>query len=678
MSIFWPDDELTKKRSARIRLAPPVPAVDWVRPEQPPNLSNAVVISLDTETKDLHLDAKGPGWGRGDAHIVGVSLAAEDRAGNRGAWYFPLRHEIEEQLNIDPARFFPWLKGVLETPHVPKVGANLTYDLGNLTDENIYVQGELHDVQFAEALIDSEAFVALEHLGRKYVGRGKSTDLMYDWQRQAYPHTPETKRRGDIYRTPPQLVGWYAEDDATLPLDILRKQLPILRAEEMEYVYRLECDLIPLMIRMRREGVSVDVDKAQQLLAELEGETREMYARVYREYGVNIGSTDSREVAPLLESVGIVVPRTDAGGPSVQKEWLAGLEHPLGVLLNDIREHEKICGTFIRSYILDKNVNGKIFPQFHQMKNDENGTVVGRFASSDPNLQNIPTRTKLGKRIRECFVPDKGHKKWRKHDYSQIHYRILAHFAVDDGDGSAEELRNSYRNDPNMDYHDRVYYNVCPLLGWDATDAEMKDFRRRPIKNVNFGLLYGQSLKSLMYKTAMYFGEGFGDAEGEAFFNAYFEGAPYVKPTMKAIGQEVQQFGFVRTILGRRIRFNEWEPIMKRHQDGRTLPYAAALREWGPSIRRAFEYRGVNYKFQGSEPDIMKHGMRDLMRSGVLDYVGVPRLTVHDELDWSQIDDSPAMNEAFEFVKRTMQNTIPMAVPIKVDATTGENWGKAK
>lgn len=687
---FWDDTELSSKRHARIRLPPPIPKVNWVKPDNPPNLDSACLIGFDTETKDPFLNDAGPGWARGFGHIVGVSLAAEDRAGNRGAWYFPLRHEINEEQNINPEAFFSWLRPIMATPHIPKIGANITYDIGWLAEENVEVLGELHDIQFAEALIDEEAFQALDILAHKYLGKRKVTDLLYEWQREAYPHTPESKRRGDIYRSPPQLVGEYAEADALLPLDIWRKQMSILHAEELDYVYRMECDLIPMMIAMRQAGVTVNTAYAEELLVELEAETRVLYAQVYRDYGRNIASTDSREIGPLLVEQGINVPLTDAGNPSVQKEWLAGLEHPLGKLLNDIREHEKICGTFIKSYILGKSVpivgsstHAKLFPQFHQLKNrdenNENGTGVGRFASSTPNLQNIPSRTKLGKKIREAFEPDPGHMFWRKHDYSQIHYRILAHFAVDDGDDSAEELRNSYRNNPDMDYHDSVYYRVAPLLDWDITDEDAKDFRRRPIKNVNFGLLYGQSEKALKYKTASYFGEGFGDKEAAAFFEAYFEGAPYVKPTMKEIGKEVQAFGYVRTILGRRVRFNEWEPIVKtRGQFYPPLPYEAALREYGPSIKRAYEYRGVNYKFQGSEPDIMKHGMRECWNSGVFKFTGVPRVTVHDELGFSQIDESREMLEAYEFIKRTMENTIQLRIPVKVDATLGANWGRAK
>lgn len=668
--MFFDDEEIAPKKRVTLRMPPPIPHTGWTPPEFP-NLSAATVIALDTETKDIDLNEKGPGWARKRGHIVGVSLAAKDRQGNSGKWYFPVRHEIQAEMNMNPEAVFGFLKPVLENPNTPKIGANLLYDIGWLTEENIFVDGPLYDVQFAEALL-CEDQVALDILARKYLGIGKTTNLLYNWLEEAYPDTAESKRRGDIFRAPPSLVGPYAEDDAALPIEIMERQLRELEAQELMEVFRLENDLIPLLVRMRMEGINVDVQLAEELHAELGRDIALLYQRINHEFGP-LEKSSSGHVGKLLDHLGVTYPRGALGKPSIEKEWLAGLEHPVSSLLLDLREHEKMRSTFVKSYFMDKNINGKIYPQFHPLKGETNGTMVGRFASSDPNFQNIPSRTELGKRVRKLCIPDEGHFGWQKNDYSQIHYRILAHFAVGPG---ADELRAAYCNDPDTDYHDMVYDNVCPLLGWDAKDKEQRKFRRRPVKNVNFGLLYGQSEKSLKYKTAMYFGEGFGDAEAKAFFDAYFGAAPYVKPTMQAIGREVQAFGYVRTLLGRRVRFDLWEPA-EYGERGMPLPYRQALAEYGVNIRRAYEYRGVNYKFQGSEPDIMKSGMRDCLRSGVFDYTGVPRLTVHDELDFSVRDDTPQTREAFKFIQHTMQSAIKLRVPVKVDVSTGPNWGDA-
>lgn len=668
--MFFDDAELAPRKKAVLHELPPVPDTGWTPPREFPNLSAATAIAIDCETKETDFD-NGPGWARGKGHIVGVSLAAQARNGERGKWYFPVRHELEPEDNLDARNVFGWLKDNLET-NVPKVGANMLYDVGWLTTENIFVGGKINDVQFAEALIDEYAFVALDILARKYLGVGKTTDVMYDWLRRAYPATPKSETRGNIYRCPPRLVGHYAEDDADQPLLIMPHQHDEMLRQGLTTVYDLECGIIPLLIRMRLEGVTVDIKAATELYDDMQVEIKEMYGRIKSEYGYSISSTDSRQLGPLFQRVGIQTPMTDAGNPSVQKEWLAGLEHPLGEIVRDIREREKLCGTFIQSYIIDKNVNGKIFPQFHPLKGDENGAKVGRFASSDPNLQNIPSRTKLGKAVRKCFVPDPGHSHWCKLDYSQIHYRILAHYAVGPG---ADDLRARYRNDKTTDYHQDVLEAVAPLMGWDTSDDKHNAFVRRPIKNVNFGLLYGQSLKSLMMKTAAYFGGAFTMEQAKGFFDAYFEGAPYVKPTMKMIGEEVQQYGYTTSVLGRRCRFNMWESGISGERTD-PLPYDDAIREYGSFIKRAFEYRGVNYKFQSSEPDIMKTGMLKCLQSGVFDYTGVPRLTVHDELDFSVRDDTPQMREAFAHIQHTMEGAVDLRVPVFVDMETGPNWGK--
>ena len=445
-------------------------------------------------------------------------------------------------------------------------------------------------------------------------------------------------------------------------------------------VFRMECDLIPLLIDMRFEGISVDPKRALDMITELQLEAKVLYRRVEYEHGYKLEKSASTHVAKFFDHVGIEYPSTPTGAPQIRKEFLAGLEHPAGELINEIREHEKIVGTFLRGYVLDKNIDGKLYPQFHQLRGDTNGTIVGRFSSSEPNLQNIPARTKLGKKVREVFVPDPGHVAWHKKDQSQVHYRILAHYAVDRGDGSADALRQTYINDPDTDYHFNVYRNVAPLMGWSLDNEELNDFRRRPIKNVNFGLLYGQSVKSLAYKTALYFGEGFGKEQAEEFFNAYFKGAPYVKPTMAHIGIEVQKRGFVETLLGRRIRFNLWEPDRPREYGEyfEPLSFAKAMTTYGPPLKLSFEYRGVNYKFQGSEPDIIKKGMLDCYKSGVFKVTGVPRVTVHDEINWSLPHESPLMRQALTYISHTMANCIPLRVPLKVDSEEGASWGTVK
>lgn len=674
MSIFF-DEPLVKRKDARLRLPPAVVDTGWRAPTSWPNLSDATVIALDTETKDLELTEAGPGWGRGRSHIVGYSLAAEDRRGNRGKWYFPMRHEFGDLPNLDVSQALAYATHTLNTPNVEKIGLNLTYDIGNLMAEGVKVAGKLHECQFAEALIDSDAEVSLEYMARKYLGRGKTSAALFEWIRAAYPNTAEDKLRREIYRSPLMLVGPYAEDDADEPLDIWKKQAPIIEREQLTQVYRLECDLIPLMIKMRMGGVPIDLEYAHRLHDELELEIASDYVRIRETFGFPVYKTSSNHIGPFLDILGLE-PIKFVDGNSVTyritKEWLTGAAHPFADAILHLREMEKITSTFLRKYLFSKHVNGLIFPQFHQIRGEEGGTKLGRFASSDPNLQNIPSRTKLGKRVREAFIKRANHKFWRKFDFSQIHYRLLAHYAVDRGDGSAEALRNRYISDRKTDYHMDVYKNVAPFMGWSLTDEDEIKLKRRPIKNVNFGLLYGQSAKSLAYKAGMTGGQA------DEFFKAYHSGAPYVRPTMEAIEKEMQRYGYISTLLGRRIRFNEWEPTLRKPgQKFVPLSYSSAFAKWGDMIKRSYGYRAVNYRFQGSEPDIMKSAMLACYNSGVFDYTGYPLVTVHDELDFSVEDDSPEMRRAFDFIQYTMENTIKLRVPLFVDESNGPNWGKA-
>lgn len=672
--------ELVSKKEAHIKALPPIPETGWKAPTEFPNLSAATILSFDTETKDPELRQSGPGWARGRGHMIGWSLAAMDAQGNIGKWYFPMRHEVNPHENLDPVQCLRFAQHALGDNTLPKVGANLMYDIGWMAEEGVSVKGPFHDIQFAEAILDSTVdSVSLDTLAVKYLGEHKKTDWLKDWIKEAYKAT-ETTWRANLYRAPPSLVGFYGEGDAAQPLRIIQKQWEVIARENLGEIYDLEHGLIPMLIAMRRGGVYVDVPGAHRFRHELQQDIEKLYQRVEHEYGYRLVNTkgdessDSRQIGKLLRHIGVDFPLTKAGNPSVTKEWLEVLKHPVAELVLDIREHEKILGTFVESYILDKNVNGFLYPLFHPLKGETNGTFLGRFSSSDPNLQNIPSRTELGKRIRKLVPKRPGHVKYRKNDYSQIHYRILAHFAVDDPfgpQGGAEALRQSYITNPDMDYHRKVYMEVAPLMHWSTTDEEVIAVKRRPIKNVNFSLLYGVGKETMVYKYL----KGMSDQEVEAFFEAYYTGAPYVKPTMKAIADEAQQYGYITTLRGRRIRFNLWEPRGFNKEKLPALKYEDALRRYGSFIQLAFLYRAVNYKFQGSEPDIMKAGMLACWNSGVFEYTGVPQITVHDELGWSQIDDSPRMEEAFRFIQHTMETTTTMRVPIKVDSTTGETWG---
>ena len=655
--MLIPDDKAGPLRKrVQLRALPTTPATGWKPPNEFPNLDAAAVLSIDTETKELDFD-NGPGWARGQGHIVGFSVAAVAHNGERGKWYFPVRHEVEPEFNLDAKNAFAWLKKTLETK-TPKVGANLIYDVGWLTEENIFVDGELFDVQFAEALLNESGLVSLGALASKYLEQSKETSMLYDWCATAYGGKATSKQRENIWRASPRLVGPYGEADADLPLDIFPKQYRDIEAQGLRDVFNMECRLIRPLVRMRLQGVPVDLDYAEKLYTDLRNDAARLNAQLRYMVGFEVSVDSGQSLQKAFDHLSIPYPKTAAGNPSFTKDVLKSIEHPAGELIRDIREHNKMASTFVRNYILQKNVNGRIHCNFHPLRGDDSGTRSGRFSSDDPNLQNIPTRSEMGKKVRRAFVKSKGSFAWRKIDYAQMEYKFLAHYAVGQG---ARELRRKYNEDPTTDYH-----KVTGDLVKEKTGIDLK---RSYIKNINFGLLYGMGEPKLSTMLGIHL------SEARPLFRAYHDGNPYVLATMQAASAEVNELGYITTIMGRRSRFDLWESA--GNAKSFALPLDSALDYFGVNIRRAHTHKAINRRLQGSAADMMKAAMVKIFESGVLEDTGVPLLTVHDELDFDVLDDMPATREAFRYIENIMQTAIPLRLPVTVDVGDGANWSEA-
>lgn len=662
MGLFWEDVARHPKtsRSAVQREMPPIPASSWRAPEFP-NLAAAKVIGLDTETKDLELTSSGPGWGRNAGHVIGVSLAVADGT----SWYFPMRHETQPETNMDPCQVLRYCQHVLADSR-PKIGANLIYDVGWLRHEGVKVGGMLYDVQFAEALLNSETpDVSLDSLASRYLCVGKATAGVYEWLAAWLGGKPDGRQRANLWRAPPSLVGPYAEADAALPIKILEAQWARLSNRGVLDLFHLECRLIPLLVEMRMKGAPVDVGMADQIYEELGGDLISIGAELRAIAGFDVNPNAGESIHSAFVHLGIPVPQVvdkKNGGTKVSfaAPLLEKIEHPLCDKILEYRQTAKVRDTFIKSYIIDKNVNGRVHCTFHPLRNDNNGARSGRLSSSDPNLQNIPSRTEIGKRVRRAFASCDG-RKWAKWDFSQIEYRMLAHHAV--GPGS-EELRLSYNSDPDTDYHDLTIELVRNLTGLILP--------RKSIKGINFGLIYGMQEPKLVANL------GLSKAEGKALFIKYHAAAPFAKSTMDAAADEVREFGYVETILGRRSDFDSWSS--KTYDPKRTaLSHDAACAKWGSfNIERAMLHKALNRKLQGGAADAMKKAMVDAYEAGLFadDACGIPLLTVHDELDF-EVDDSCVGEHWTEF-KRVMEHAIPsMRVPVRMDLSIGDNWGDA-
>jgi DNA polymerase I-like protein with 3'-5' exonuclease and polymerase domains len=657
--MFWQDMPTSRKRSERELIRPPVPETGWKAPTAFPNLSAAVILSIDVETYDPELDESGPGWARGVGEIVGFSVGAQDAHGNLGQWYFPIRHRDTPEDNLDPETCLRWLAEQVSDDR-PKVGARLIYDVGWLAQEGVVVKGPLYDVQYAEALLHSESrTVSLDYLAAKYLGEHKDADLMYQWIADYYGIQKNDRCRKYIYNAPPSLVGPYGESDASLPLRIMAKQWPLLVQEGLLDLFFMECELIPLLIAMRFAGVAVDLARAEQYYETLGNEVAAIQENLNRDVGFCVSVNSADDLARAFDAHGIPYGRTvpsernPEGQPSFTAGFLEACKHPIARSVVDIRQREKIRGTFIKSYILDNHVNGMVYGSFNQLQSDSGGTRSGRFSSDSPNLQNIPIRTAIGKEIRRLFVHDPGHIAWRKYDYSQIEYRMLAHFAVGEG---ADNVRAQYNADPDIDYHQLVHDLIFNLTGIDLI--------RGHTKNMNFGLIYGLGEPSLADQL------GLALSKAKELFDAYHKGAPFAKATMQATMKEAQAYGVITTILGRKSRFDLWEPADWGVQ-GIPLPYGAAVSKYG-RVKRAKTHKALNRRLQGSAADLMKKAMHRCWKDGIFDATGVPRLTVHDELDFS---DPGGRDEAFREMKHVLETALPIRVPVRADYEIGPNWG---
>ena len=236
--FFWnePPQETKSGKKDIFRPRPETPDTGWRCPNEFPRLDDAKMIAVDCETNDPGLaQGKGPGV-RSGGYICGLAIGTDDG----GRWYFPTRHEGGG--NMDEGMVMRWAKAELGRSHQPKVGANLMYDLDYLAEAGVPVAGQMLDVQIAEPLIDEHSYsYALGSLGKKYLGEGKTEEEMYRWQARAFGGNPTRKAQaGNIWRTPPALVGPYAESDVDLPFRILEEQKKVLHREGMDDLFTME------------------------------------------------------------------------------------------------------------------------------------------------------------------------------------------------------------------------------------------------------------------------------------------------------------------------------------------------------------------------------------------------------------------------------------------------------
>jgi len=607
------------------------PQTEWLPPQDFPDLSKYDEISIDLETKDPDLKTMGSGSITGRSNIVGIAVAVQDWKG-----YYPIAHEGGG--NMDKNMVMKWFQDVLNTDAI-KIFHNAMYDVCFIRAAGLKINGTIVDTMIAGSLVDENRFrYDLGSLGRDYVGIGKNEAVLKEtadlWG---------VDHKAEMYKLPAMYVGEYAEQDADLTLKLWQEMKKQMYHEDVEDIFKLETELFPCLVDMRFLGVRVDTQAAYELKQQLVEEEKECLHKIKKETSVDVQIWAARSIEKVFQKLNLPYDLTaKTSSPSFTKNFLQNHPHPLVKQIARAREINKSHTTFIDT-ILKHQHKGRIHAEINQIRSDSGGTVTGRFSYNNPNLQQIPARNKeLGPRIRSLFIPEEGCT-WGCFDYSQQEPRLVTHYAALDGLYGVDEVLDSY-NEGEADFHQIV--------------SEMANIPRSQAKTINLGLFYGMGKNKLQAEL------GVSKEDAEDLFRTYHDKVPFVKMLMESVMRRAQDKGRVRTLLGRRCRFNLWEP----NQFGihKALNHEDALAEHGPGIKRAFTYKALNKLIQGSAADMTKKAMVDLYKEGI-----IPHIQVHDELDIS-VDNNA------DKIKKIMESAVDLEVPNKVDYESGPNWGQIK
>jgi len=609
---------------------------EWDCPEEFPDLSGAKYIAIDLETKDPDLKARGSGAIQGRGEIVGIAVAVEGWKG-----YYPIAHEGGG--NLDRRLVLEWFKKVCATDSY-KIFHNAMYDVCWIRAYGIPINGHIMDTMLMASLIDeNRLWYTLNSISYDYLRKTKDEKALKD-AAESWGIDPKS----ELYKLPAMYVGSYAEQDAYLTLELFKRLSTEIQKQNLVEIFDLESQLFPCLIEMKFKGVRVDVERAHKLKKELLSQEEAILLEVKKKTGVDVQIWAARSIAKVFDKLSLPYARTEkTQSPSFTKNFLSTHNNPVVKIIAKAREINKAHTTFIDT-ILKHQYKGRIHADINPIRSDQGGTVTGRFSYSNPNLQQIPARNKdLGPMIRKLFLPEQGCK-WGCFDYSQQEPRLVVHYAASTvpmcNDNSVVEIVKKF-NQGNVDFHQTV--------------ADMANISRTQAKTINLGLFYGMGKAKLQAELGLGTKE-----EAEDLFNQYHESVPFVKELMNSTQNYASKSGSIGTLLGRRCRFNKWEP--KAFGMHKPMEFGEAVSTYRlEHIRRAFTYKALNKLIQGSAADMTKKAMLDLYNEGI-----IPHIQIHDELDISVKNKEEAKR-----IIDIMENAVSLKVPNKVDYEVGDSWG---
>ncbi len=573
-------------------------------------------LTFDLETSSLDML---------DTQIAGIALSWKKGSG----CYIPVNHP---DLALPEAEVLEILRPVLSNPQVKKIAHNMKFDAMILGQHGLPVEGKYFDTLIAAYLIDPSGQHKLDRLSELYLNYHMIPieDLIGSGRNQK-----------TMIEIPAGEVANYAAEDADMTMqlfEIFREKLD--SAGMSDLFYKLEMPLLPVLMAMEKQGVLLDWPMLKTLSAEISIQISALEKQIYQQAGKVFNLNSPLQLGLILfddlqihrDLGGRKPSKTKTGQYSTSEPSLQKFEaHPLVAALLEYRKLTKLKNTYIDAF------PELIHPKTGRVHTSYNQTVAatGRLSSSNPNLQNIPIRTEIGREMRRAFIPSESGLVMVSADYSQIELRIMAHLSGD------ENMIRSFKN--GQDIHASTAARVFNI-GLDEVNSD----QRRKAKEINFGIIYGMSRYGLAARLQI------SNEEAEAFIQGYFANYPGIKQYMNQCIQKAAALGYVETMLKRR----------------RYLP---EIRSTNRQIREFAERTAINTPIQGSAADMIKLAMIDI--HGWIESEKVPArmiLQVHDELVFEVSETVVA--EISQKIKELMTRAMSLQVPLLVETGFGAHW----
>lgn len=573
-------------------------------------LKDHKIFAIDTETTGLNTM---------EAEILGVSLSWQAKHG----YYISLR------TKKDRDSFVKLFKKLLEDPDYQKIGHNIKYDFQILKKLGITMQGVFFDTMIAAFLLNPGRGLKLEELAFSYFGRRmlKLSDI-----------AAQESKIIDMLAIPEAKLSWYAAEDADYTWQLYKKMEPeIAKSDLKKMMYEIEMPLVPVLAEMELQGIAIDKEQLKKMSKSFALRITKISEKIYKMAGKEFNISSPLQLKEILfdtleiDTKGLKKTKTGISTAASELDKMTG-RHEIIPLISEYRELTKLQSTYIKALPkLASPIDQRIHTSFNQTV-----TATGRLSSNDPNLQNIPIRTELGREIRQAFISKRGYKLISA-DYSQIELRVAAHMSQDPA------MTQSFLKGEDIHTATAAAVNKVTL---DKVTPTM----RRQAKEVNFGVLYGLGARGLSQRTDL------NQEEAKEFIEKYFRVYQGLKKYIEETKKRVHQLGYVETMFGRR----------------RGLPEIYSTM---PQLVAQAERMAVNMPLQGTAADIIKLAMIAIQEK-------LPKnshdskmlLQVHDELVFEVPNED--VEKVTKFVKQQMEKVTKLTVPLIVDVKVGNNWSE--